>query len=139
MFRITKREVLVSISISIDAAALVKPPAPAARRPVGAIIAAPSSVHDRAGIVLDHLGRELPQGLSGVRMHPLPDTIRSVLDSYSTSFAMNCSSVECRARIALMSASWNNLADRRRRNLFFDSIGQTGNAQNKQMLSALPH
>ena len=37
-----------------------------------------------------------------------------------------------------MSASWINLADRRRRNLFFDSIGQTGNAQNKQMLSALP-
>jgi hypothetical protein len=102
MFRITKREVLVSNSISIDAAALVKPPAPAARRPVGAIIATPSSVHDRAGIVLDDLGRKLPQCPCSVRMNPLPAHLRSVLDSYSTSFAMNCSSVECRARMTLM-------------------------------------
>ena len=38
-----------------------------------AIIAAPSSVHDRAGIVLDDLGRKLPQCPCGVRINPLPD------------------------------------------------------------------
>jgi hypothetical protein len=52
-------------------------------------------------ILLDHLGRELPQGLSGGRIR-CRITMRSVEDSYSTSFAMNCSSVECRARMALM-------------------------------------
>ena len=55
MFRSTKRAVLVSISI--DAAALIAPASLRSSATRSAIIAAPSSVHDRAGIELDDLGR----------------------------------------------------------------------------------
>src|SRR3954452_3894121 len=61
MFRITKREVLVSNSISIDAAALVATASLRSSATRSAIIAAPSSVHDRA-VMLDDLCRELTQG-----------------------------------------------------------------------------
>ena len=71
--RSANRAVLVSNSISIDAAALVAAASTRNSATRSAIIAAPSSVHDRAGIVLDDLGRKLPQCPCGVRMNPLPD------------------------------------------------------------------
>ena len=57
---------------SLDAAALVATASLRSSATRSAIIAAPSSVQDRA-VMLDELCRELPQGPSSVRMHPLPD------------------------------------------------------------------
>jgi hypothetical protein len=80
----------------------------------------------RDNIMLDHMGRELPQDLSGGRMNPLPDH-----HALGRGFVLDlvCDELfERRMPRRSWPASWINLADRRRRNPFFDSIGQTGNA-----------